>query len=84
MPPATNLPLHGADSMRFSFQIRAMIDALKRSKEPEHLVKEAARYLKGLRGRLVKTKKQKAAKELAAQEAAKVAQLQNTNTPIGQ
>jgi hypothetical protein len=47
-----------------------MLDALKYSNEPEHLVKEANRYLRGLKGSLVQLKKQKEAKELAAREAA--------------
>lgn len=38
-----------------------MMEALKHSNEPEHLVKEATRYLKGLKGSLVQMKKQKAA-----------------------
>ena len=38
-----------------------MLEALKHSTEPEHLVKEASRYLKGLKGSLVQMKKQKLA-----------------------
>lgn len=47
-----------------------MLDALKHSNEPEHLVRQATRYLKGLKGNLVQMKKQKAAKEFAAREEA--------------
>lgn len=51
-----------------------MLEALKYSNEPEHLVKEANRYLKGLKGNLVQLKKQKEAREAAAREAAYAAQ----------
>lgn len=51
-------------------QVRAMLEALKHSNEPEHLVREARRYLKGLKGNLVQLKKHKAAKEHAAREEA--------------
>jgi len=55
-----------------------MLEALKNSNEPEHLVREATRYLKGLKGNLVQTKKQKAAKEHAArEEAAHAANMSN-------
>lgn len=50
-------------------QVRAMLEALKYSNEPEHLVNEARRYLRGLKGNLVQMKKQKELKELAAREA---------------
>jgi len=83
MPLPPNFPPRGTDSMVNLLQVRAMIEALKNSTEPEHLVKAAARYLKGLKGSLVQTKKQKEAKELAALEAAKVMQFQNTQAPIG-
>lgn len=46
-----------------------MLEALKRSNEPEHLVAEARRYLRGLKGNLVQLKKQKELKEQAAREA---------------
>jgi hypothetical protein len=55
-------------------QVRAMLEALKNSNEPEHLVNEARRYLRGLKGNLVQMKKQKEAKEHAAREAAVAAQ----------
>lgn len=57
-------------------QVRAMLDALKASNEPEHLVQAATRYLKGLKGNLVQMKKQKAAKEHAAREEAAAAAFQ--------
>ncbi|GAB7358674.1 hypothetical protein MBLNU230_g3903t1 [Neophaeotheca triangularis] len=50
-------------------QVRAMLSALKQSQEPAHLVNEARKYLKGLKGNLVQLKKQKAAKEHAIKEA---------------
>lgn len=53
-----------------------MLDALKSSNEPEHLVQAATRYLKGLKGNLVQIKKQKAAKEHAARESAAAAAFQ--------
>lgn len=46
-----------------------MLEALKYSNEPEHLVNEARRYLRGLKGNLVQLKKQRELKELAAREA---------------
>lgn len=57
-----------------------MLEALKYSNEPEHLVKEANRYLRGLKGSLVQLKKQKEAKEAAAREAAFASQFQQ---PMG-
>ena len=51
-----------------------MLEALRYSNEAEHLVNEAKRYLRGLKGNLVQLKKQKEAKEHAAREAAKQAQ----------
>jgi hypothetical protein len=53
-----------------------MLDALKSSNEPEHLVQAATRYLKGLKGNLVQLKKQKAAKEHVAKEEAAAAAFQ--------
>lgn len=53
-----------------------MLEALKSSNEPEHLVREATRYLKGLKGNLVQIKKQKMAKEHAAREEAAAAVFQ--------
>lgn len=46
-----------------------MLEALRHSNEPEHLVNEAKRYLRGLKGNLVQLKKQKEAKEHAIREA---------------
>ncbi|KXT16455.1 hypothetical protein AC579_1772 [Pseudocercospora musae] len=48
-------------------QVRQMIEALKYSNEPEHLVNEARRYLRGLKGNLVQLKKQKELKQQQAQ-----------------
>jgi chromodomain-helicase-DNA-binding protein 4 len=53
-----------------------MLDALKQSNEPEHLVLAATRYLKGLKGNLVQLKKIKAAKEHAAEQEATAAAFQ--------
>lgn len=53
-----------------------MLETLKTSNEPEHLVKEARRYLKGLKGNLVQLKKQKLVKEHQAREAAAAAEFQ--------
>jgi hypothetical protein len=47
-----------------------MLEALKASNEPEHLVQAATRYLKGLKGNLVQLKKQKQLKEHAARKSA--------------
>ncbi|KAF2768548.1 hypothetical protein EJ03DRAFT_328205 [Teratosphaeria nubilosa] len=63
-------------------QVRAMIEALKHSKEPEHLIKEATRYLKGLKGNLVQLKKQKEAKEHAAREAEAAMAYQHARGPM--
>jgi chromodomain-helicase-DNA-binding protein 4 len=38
-------------------QVRAMLDALKQSPEPSHLVQAALKYLKGVKGHLVQDKK---------------------------
>lgn len=45
-----------------------MLEALRYSTEPEHLVNEARRYLRGLKGNLVQLKKQQELKR-AEQEA---------------
>jgi len=62
--------------LTFAPQVRSMLDALKSSNEPEHLVQAATRYLKGLKGNLVQLKKQKAAKEHATKEEAAAAAFQ--------
>jgi hypothetical protein len=62
--------------LNFAPQVRSMLDALKSSNEPDHLVQAATRYLKGLKGNLVQLKKQKAAKEHAAKEEAAAAAFQ--------
>ena len=46
-----------------------MLESLRYSNEPEHLVMEARKYLRGLKGNLVQQKKQKEAKSHAAREA---------------
>ena len=45
-----------------------MLESLKYSTEQEHVVSEAKRYLKGLKGNLVQLKKQKEAKLVEARE----------------
>lgn len=40
-----------------------MLESLKGSNEPEHLVAEARKYLRGLKGSLVQMKKQKVLRE---------------------
>ena len=60
-----------------------MLESLKYSNEPEHLVAEAKRYLRGLKGNLVQMKKQKEAKVHAAREAHFEAQYQRARGPIG-
>ncbi|WPH01485.1 SNF2 family DNA-dependent chromodomain-containing ATPase [Acrodontium crateriforme] len=62
-------------------QVRAMLEALKHSKEPEHLVAEARRYLRGLKGNLVQMKKQKALRESAMR--APAGQLLSQSQPNG-
>lgn len=59
-----------------------MMDALKYSNEPDHLVAEAKRYLRGLKGSLVQVKKQKEAKAHAAREAYREAQFQRARMPV--
>ncbi|RMZ10265.1 hypothetical protein D0864_01319 [Hortaea werneckii] len=46
-----------------------MLESLKHSNEPEHLVAEAKRYLRALKGNLVQLKKKKEEKERAMREA---------------
>lgn len=41
-----------------------MLEALKHSTEPEHLIAEAQRYLKGLKGNLVQLKKKQEVKKM--------------------
>lgn len=57
-------------------KVRAMLDALKSSNEPEHLVAEAKKYLRGLKGNLVQDKKQRALKMQALREAQVAQQFQ--------
>ena len=61
-----------------------MLEALKYSNEPQHLVAEAKKYLKGLKGNLVQSKKQKEAKSHASREAHYQAQYERARGPIWQ
>ena len=61
-----------------------MMEALKSSNEPEHLINAARRYLKGLKGNLVQIKKQKETKEQAAREAEAMAAFQRARGPAWQ
>lgn len=58
-----------------------MLETLKYSNEPEHLVAEARRYLRGLKGNLVQLKKQKEAKALAARESEAALAYQRARAP---
>ncbi|KAI6823985.1 SNF2 family DNA-dependent chromodomain-containing ATPase [Hortaea werneckii] len=64
--------------------VRAMLEALKHSNEPEHLVAEAKRYLRALKGNLVQLKKKKEEKERAMREAEAQAAFQYARNPIWQ
>lgn len=57
-----------------------MLEALRYSTEPDHLVNEAKRYLRGLKGNLVQLKKQQEAKR-AEQEALQAASSMMYNHP---
>ena len=59
-----------------------MLESLKYSNEPEHLVAEAKRYLRGLKGNLVQMKKLKEEKVNAAREAIYEAQYQRARGPV--
>jgi hypothetical protein len=61
-----------------------MLEALKHSTEPEHIVAEARKYLRGLKGNLVQLKKQKEAKTHAAREAQLQEEYQRARGPIWQ
>ena len=61
-----------------------MLEALKYSKEPDHLIAEAKRYLRGLKGNLVQLKKQKEAREHAAREAGAALAYQQARAPVWQ
>ncbi|KAK0361825.1 hypothetical protein LTR94_021802 [Friedmanniomyces endolithicus] len=63
-------------------QVRAMLEALRHSNEPEHLVNEAKRYLRGLKGHLVQMKRQKEAKEHAAREEEAASVFQAARAPV--
>ena len=58
-------------------QVCVMLNALRQSAEPRHLVQEASRYLQGVKGTLVQAKKIKAEKLAKALEAQKGATLPN-------
>ena len=60
--------------IRSETQVRAMLEALKQSGEPRHLVQLATRYLQGVKGTLAQQKRinaEKAAERAAAAEAAR-------------
>ena len=59
-----------------------MLESLKNSNEPEHLVTAARRYLKGLKGNLVQLKKQQEAKKHAAREAENELAFQMARGPV--
>ncbi len=59
-----------------------MLEALKNSNEPEHLVTEARRYLRGLKGSLVQMKKQAEQKKHAVHEAQSELTYQTARGPI--
>ena len=61
-----------------------MTEALKTSTEPEHIVAEARKYLKGLKGNLVQMKKQKEARSHAAREAVLQEQYMRARGPLWQ
>lgn len=61
-----------------------MLESLKHSNEPEHLVAEAKRYLRALKGNLVQLKKKKEEKERAMREAEAQAAFQYARNPIWQ
>nr|POF01114.1 hypothetical protein CFP56_21062 [Quercus suber] len=50
-------------------RVRLMLEALKSSTEPPHVIAEAKRYLRGLKGNLVAMKRQRDAKEHASRVA---------------
>lgn len=59
-----------------------MLDALRNSNEPDHLVAEAKKYLKGLKGNLVQMKKQRALKKQAAREAEAEMRFARARAPV--
>lgn len=63
-------------------QVRQMLESLKYSNEPEHLVKEARRYLKGLKGNLVQLKKQQEAKKHKEREEKNEVAFQMARGPV--
>jgi len=61
-----------------------MLECLRDSNEPEHLVTEAKRYLRGLKGNLVQLKKKKEEKNHAMREAEAAAAYQYARNPVWQ
>ena len=59
-----------------------MLESLKHSNEPEHLVKEATRYLKGLKGNLVQLKQQHEAKKHREREVKNELAFQAARGPV--
>ena len=59
-----------------------MLDALKYSNEPEHIVTAATRYLRGLEGNLVQKKKDDMAKKHAKREAQNQLAFQTARGPV--
>lgn len=57
--------------IRSETQVRAMLDALKQSNEPRHLVHEATRYLQGVKGTLAQDKRRRAEKVETAEAMAR-------------
>ncbi len=82
--PSTSTVVRCSPSLRADpmTQVRAMLEALRHSNEPEHLVNEAKRYLRGLKGHLVQMKRQKEAKEHAAREAEAASVFQAARAPV--
>jgi chromodomain-helicase-DNA-binding protein 4 len=63
-------------------KVRIMLETLRHSNEPEHLVNEAKRYLRGLKGNLVQLKKQKEAREHTARQAEAAAAFHAVRAPV--
>jgi len=84
MHAATSNIVQGLENVQadHAIQVRAMLEALRHSNEPEHLVNEAKRYLRGLKGHLVQMKRQKEAKERAAREAEAASVFQAARAPL--
>ena len=59
-----------------------MLQALKASNEPEHLIEPATTYLKGLKGNLVQLKKRKEARIVADRERMMEVEYERARKPI--